>query len=315
MKKILSFILCFAMILSITAPAFATEVSSESDSFMVMDIDGGNLYNSVTEEKVVTILTEDERHMIDISIKYPEQPDTVYHWAITDYPEDSFQPTSQAFWDQIVAYAEERLDAADMIHFTEVVYDEPIEVPQTRSSAVADLEDSLAEALDVEQYYKKIRYYKPYQGQDFEVYEDMDFRIFKDRSKSWTVELTVSAIITGVIGLAVAPASLIATLCGVYGLAVSAFSLIPPGSMDIYVCQAMCYRYVTVNNSNYHYNITYKVTSLKGYDDTTSGNTNRAYVDPKEIEVEYAHGESYFNDYYEQVLDAYDVFRVIGQKP
>lgn len=315
MKKILSFILCFGMILSITAPAFATEVSSESDSFMVMDIDGGNLYNSVTEEKVVTILTEDESHLIDISIKYPEQPDTVYHWAITDYPEANFQPSSKAFWERIVAYAEEKINDADIIDFTEIVYDEPIEVPQTRSSATADLEEDLARVLGVHEWDKELLFIKTYQGQSFRVYGTMDFRILKDSSKSWTVELTVSTIIVGIIGMAVAPPSLIATICGIYGIAVSASALIPPGTMDVYVCQAMQYRYVTVNNSNYQYNITYKVTSFKGYDNTAPGNTNRAYVDPGSKEVEYDHGESYFNDYNTQVLDAYDVFRVIGQKP
>ena len=92
MNRLLSFVLSCAMVMILCIPAFAINLLTDEpfDEPFVMDIDNGKLFSAASEDKTVAILTNDDLHLIDISISYDPACDEVYHWAISDYPVDEF---------------------------------------------------------------------------------------------------------------------------------------------------------------------------------------------------------------------------------
>lgn len=239
-------------------------------------------------------------------------PNTVYQWTIIDYPESTFT-TSDNFWNGIVTYAENRITDANVVTFTEVSYDEPIELPQARSSAGADLLEDLESFMGTSEYFGRQIYSTTYQGQVFRVLESMDFRILTDGSKSWSTTISVSSLIVSVLGLATTT-TLVGTICGIFGVALSAASLIPPGKINKYICRAMNYRYVTINGSEYAYSMADKFTDYNGYENADINSTERAYADSGSGSVSYAPNAAYFSSYTDQINDAYDMFLQIGQQ-
>lgn len=314
MKKFISILLTLCMIVSITSTAFAadTSTSSSTPSTSVSTIDGGHLYVSIGSDENIAILTNVEDHLIDISISYLSSPNTVYQWTITDYPESTFT-TSDDFWNGVVAYAENRMTDASVVTFTEVSYDEPIELPQTRSSAGADLLEDLEEFMGTSEYFGRQIYSTTYQGQVFRVLESMDFRILTNGSKSWSTTISVSSLIVSVLGLA-ATTTLVGAICGAFGVALSAASLIPPGKINKYICRAMNYRYVTINGSEYAYSMADKFIDYNGYENADNNSTERAYADSGSRSVSYVPSAAYFSSYTDQINDAYEMFLRIGQQ-
>ena len=314
MKKFISILLTLCMLVSVTSTAFAADVSKETatPSTSVSTIDGGHLYTSKKSDANIAILTNDDAHLIDISISYLSSPNTVYQWTFVDYPESTFT-ISDSFWNGVVAYAESRMADANAVTFTEVSYDEPIELAQTRSSAGADLLEDLESFMDTSEYFGKQVYSTTYKGQVFRVLESMDFRILTDGSKSWATAISVSSLIVGVLGLA-ATTSLVEAICGAFGVTLSLASLIPAGKINKYICRAMNYRYVTINGSEYAYSRADKFIDYNGYENADNNSTERAYADSGSRSVSYVPSASYFSSYTDQIEDAYDMFLRIGQQ-
>lgn len=117
LNKFLSLILSCAMVMSLCIPAFASErmSSEELDTPFIMDIDNGKLFSAESDDKIVAILTNDDLHLIDISISYSPARDEVYHWAISDYPDDEFS-YNDSFWTAIITYAENHLEDSSKVY-------------------------------------------------------------------------------------------------------------------------------------------------------------------------------------------------------
>lgn len=312
MKRFISIILSIAIILSISATAFAAETETTAANTAVVDIDGGSLYTSEESDKKVAILTNDEKHLLDISICYPSAPNTVYQWTITDYPISTFTPSNTQFWSDVINYAEDQMSAANIVYFTEVTYEEPVELPQTRSSAGADLLEELEELIGTGEYFDDVIHSTTYQGQRYRILESMDFRILTDGSKSWATTISVSSLIVSVLGL-VASTTLVGAICGAFGVALSAASLLSPGTINKYICLADIYRYVSINGSAYPYNMTDKFFEYRAYENASNDSTERARIDTGSEDEYYTEGENYFYSLDSQILDAYEVFSRIGQ--
>ena len=111
MNRLLSFVLSCAMVMILCIPAFAINLLTDEpfDEPFVMDIDNGKLFSAASEDKTVAILTNDDLHLIDISISYDPACDEVYHWAISDYPVDEF------------SYSD--FEDSDLVLFTTTIYD------------------------------------------------------------------------------------------------------------------------------------------------------------------------------------------------
>lgn len=314
LKKLTSFILCLVMFFSYTTSVCAENMSVNDTQTAIVDITGGKLFTSKNNEKTIAILTNDAEHLLDVSISYVTEPNTVYQWTIQDYPENIFFTDDILFWEEIINYVEERMGVANIVCFTENQYDQSIEIQKRRSSAGADLVEELEELMGTSEYFNTLKTTVTYQGQVFRVYENMEFRIYETGTKSWTNAISVSSLIVGVLGL-VTTNALVATICGAFGVGLSAASLLPAnGSINIYKCRVMNYRYVTVNGSSYHYNITYRVVDYTGYENADINNTERAYIDSSSMTEEYTESSTYFNAYMSQIQDAYMVFNSIGQK-
>lgn len=315
MKKVISLALAVIMLMMMSSTAFAANESRNSQTY-IGEISNGNIFSKKTANMLVTILTDNTRRLIDISIKYLNQTNIVYQWRIQDYPVARFKPASNSFWNGIIEYAERNISSATPVTFTDVTYEKPIDVTAMRSSAGADLLQDLRSFIGQDEYFDVLKTSTPLyrNGVAFRVYESMQFRILLDGYKAWSTTITVASLITGVLGLFITE-SLILTICNVFGLIVSAATTLSPGKINKYICRAMIYRYVTANGSKYIYNITDKFIDYKGYEDANINSTGRAYADSGSQTINFIQGQSYFGSYTAQVDDAYQMYLNIGQQP
>lgn len=312
MKKFLSIILSTAILFSISATAFATEREIATPTSAVVDISGGNLYTSEEGGKRVAILTNDENHLLDVSICYLSAPNTVYQWTITDYPISTFTPSNPQFWYNIVDYVEDQMSDANIVYFTEVTYEEPIELPQTRSSAGSALLNQLEELMGLGEYSDTVVHNITYQGQRYRILEYMDFRILNDGSKSWSNTIQVSSLIVSVLGI-VYSLSVLSAICSAFGVAINAYSELSAGTINKYICLADVCRWVSINGSTYPYNITDKYFEYRAYEDADLNSRRGAYIDTGSKAEYYTDDEAYFYSNDSQIMDAYVAFSRIGQ--
>ena len=184
-----------------SSTAFAANESRNSQTY-IGEISNGNIFSKKTSNMLVTIITDNTRRMIDISIKYLNQPNIVYQWRIHDYPVARFEPASNSFWNGIIEYAERNISSATPVTFTDVTYEKPIDVTAMRSSAGADLLQDLRSFIGQDEYFDVLKTSTPLyrNGVAFRVYESMQFRILLDGYKAWSTTITVASLITTVLG-------------------------------------------------------------------------------------------------------------------
>lgn len=311
MKKVVALILCFVMVFSASSVAFAVEPVDQEHNEVLMDIQGGKLYAVADGLKTVAILTNDEEHLLDVSITYSDQPKTSYQWVLTDYPE-TFDYTQASFWSGVIENVNSRLSEANVYHITETVCDEPVETYSLDSSTGADFKEQMEDLLGTAEYYDRQKYMTSYQGKSFRVYDNMQFRIENKTLKSWRSAMPVSSLITGILGLAITQ-PLIAAICGTLSIVASAATMLPDtGGIYTYRCRAMNYRYVTMEMGTYPYNVTDKYIDYKGFEDADLNSTARAYIAKDAPEVSYTVSEEYFDNYLQQVKDAYAMYQQTG---
>ena len=315
MKKVISLALAVIMLITMSSTAFAANESRDNQTY-IGEISNGNIFSKKTSNMLVTIITDNTRRMIDISIKYLNQPNIVYQWRIHDYPVARFEPASNSFWNGIIEYAERNISSATPVTFTDVTYEKPIDVTAMRSSAGADLLQDLRSFIGQDEYFDVLKTSTPLyrNGVAFRVYESMQFRILLDGYKAWSTTITVASLITTVLG-SVITGKLVVAICNAFGIAAGLSSLLPPGKINKYICRAMVYRYVTANGSKYVYNITDKFIDYKGYENADNNSTERAYADSSSQTINYIQGQSYFGSYTAQVDDAYQMYLNVGQQP
>lgn len=307
--------LSLSILFSISANAFAASqlpFGEPVQDFYTEEIDGGDIFIVITGSKTATIMTSDEEHSINISIKYHDNPDIVYEWSISDYPVATFTPSNDIFWANIIKYAEGHLDEAKVIEFINTTYDPEI---QPYSSDAADLMAELAELTGLREYIGE-KHSTTYEGQIFRVYEQVTFLNTKVGNASWSQALKVASLITNIIGATVSEPR-VKLVCKIFGVALSVASIIAPGSVDKYITTANINRYVTANGSGFPYNSTDKNIWYYGLGNPDSTSDERAGLDTETKTIEYSdyRGETYFNSYSSQVQDAYSVFKVVGQQP
>ena len=305
LNKFLSLILSCAMVMSLCIPAFAIEGTSKEvfDESSVLSIDNGKLFSAKSEDKTIAILTDDSLHLLDISISYDPSCEEVYHWAISDYPDSKFT-YDDAFWKDVVAYAENHFEDSNTVHFTTTACNTSDSGVVACSSARADLVDQLQGYLGSGTYSAKERHRESYQGTVFTVYEQLSFSVEPIAKKGWSNAITVSSLIVGVLGLT-------ATICGIYGIAASASSLLPANqSIQVYSCTGLYSHYTRAAGSNKIYNMTYRYVTYSGYDNPKG--TTRATIDSGSKTVEFDKGQSYYYDYPLQVQDAYQAYKIMG---
>lgn len=311
LNKFLSLILSCVMVMSLCIPAFASErmSSEELDTPFIMDIDNGKLFSAESDDKIVAILTNDDLHLIDISISYSPARDEVYHWAISDYPDDEFS-YNDSFWTAIITYAENHLEDSNLVLFTTTVYDAPDSSIDMCASANRDLRDQLVNLLGTDIYPSKERHRESYQGVTFTVYEQLTFDIRSVQNVSWSTPITVASLIVGYLGKVVKE-PLVVTICSVFGVVLDAASYLPAGkSLNRYRCAGLYSHYTQASGSSKVYNRTYRYVYYEGYEEVDG--YLRAQIDSSSKTVEFDKGQSYYYDYPLQVQDAYQSYKIMG---
>ena len=114
MKKRLSIFLIFVLLFSLSSTTVASALPNKSELPGLYAAEDGDMFILQSEDRDATIITNDTHHSMTVSIKYSHNPDTVYQWYISDYPMP-FEPSSSAFWTDIIAYAEDHISGGN--HF------------------------------------------------------------------------------------------------------------------------------------------------------------------------------------------------------
>ena len=182
-----------------------------------------------------------------------------------------------------------------------------------RLAAVADLKAELRD-IHGKEYSQKNLYSDTFQNQDMDVLEDLTYDVHHTGTDSWNEsnEFTIASFIVTILGVANPTSALI----GALSIAFAVASMMPAkGSINFYSCAAQYCRYVTVNDSIYAYNTTYKHIEYEAYEDASDNSEGRPAIDTSSKRVSYTVNSSYFSDYDRQIEDAYDSWEIIGQKP
>ena len=309
MKKIISMLLIILLTVISVVPAHAKNVRSGEDDVVLTyeeDVADGKLYVQQDRNRIIAIINNEKTKLVDISIKYVNDENKVYHWVVENGLVDNLN------YKDIIAYANDNFSSAEIIDFYDVTYDEPIEVnSNARLSAVADLYEDLEKYVGSSRYKKKLMYTRKDDGNKYQIYETLTFRCVATGYKSWSKKISVSSFIVSVIG-AVATDARVKMICEVFGLVSNASSLIPAGKVNKYICRAYYSRFTTINGSSYAYTMTDKTVEYKGYEDADGA--GRARLDKATKDTYYSDSSSYFSSYVDQYKDARAMFKKIGQK-
>ena len=102
------------------------------------EIENTHIYSLVTNKKSVAVITDTNKHLINIAIIYTDCKNKVYQWLIEEDPNFTFESDSNIFLIKIIDYAESMISEATITICEDYEYDKPIEIIQTYSSAGAD---------------------------------------------------------------------------------------------------------------------------------------------------------------------------------
>ena len=283
MKKRLSIFLIFVLLFSLSSTTVASALPNKSELPGLYAAEDGDMFILQSEDRDATIITNDTHHSMTVSIKYSHNPDTVYQWYISDYPMP-FEPSSSAFWTDIIAYAEDHISQAEEIIFVSNTPSEMHNSIQPFSSAGADIYPQLVKYVGTSPF-----------------------------DKSWSTAVFVSTLITSVLGLIVTN-TIVQAICTAFNVVVSVYASIAAGSMNCYTCTAIFSRYVNVNSSEYPYNMTIRTVSYEAYEDASPSSTRRAEIDSGSRTTSYNKSESYYQNCYAQALDGYNVYKSVGPR-
>lgn len=175
-EKRLSIFLIFVLLFSLSSTTVASALPNKSELPGLYAAEDGDMFILQSEDRDATIITNDTHHSMTVSIKYSHNPDTVYQWYISDYPMP-FEPSSSAFWTDIIAYAEDHISQAEEIIFVSNTPSEMHNSIQPFSSAGADIYPQLVKYVGTSPFEDIIRYSTTMDGNTVRVYEDMRFEV------------------------------------------------------------------------------------------------------------------------------------------
>lgn len=276
----------------------------------VEKIEGGSVLSQRTDDKLISITAQDAEHIINVSIRYVDIPNSIFQWTFYDYPVSTFNPDSSRFWSEIIDYAETRKEKAHIITFT---CDTTETFPDTRSSANADLKEDLKSLHGIEYPYPNnpgvFLSRRNLYGHTFEIRETKTFSITKQETFSWKDGLTIASVLTNVLGIAFTSGTG-TIICSVLGLTYTGMGMIlPAAKVQRYACKVQYYRYVTIDNDGREYTGAFRNVSYSGYEDISSNSSERAYL-VKETKYEnYPQSEEYYNDYDAMYEEAYEYYK------
>lgn len=312
MKKNISIVLAIVIVCSLPSTAFAASSSvatSLDENSILCQAEDGFMFITTSDELCATIITNDTLHIVTVSIKYSIQSNEVYQWYIDDYPHP-FHSSSAAFWDGVIAYAENHMGQAEVVSFSSEVSNSVERSIQPCSSAVADIYPQFVTCVGTSPFNRIMRYNTTIGGNAVHVYEDMTFDIRIAQTKSWSTAVFVSTLITSILGLFVTN-TLVNALCTAFNLIVSAVAEVKAGKLNQYSCLALFSRYVNINDSTYPYNMTERGVTYYAYENATPNNTDRAQIDVGSNYTEYSPSETYYRDCSAQALDGYNAYLVL----
>lgn len=273
-KRILALLLVLTCVIGILPSA--TAINSSCETYLE-EIDGGMAYIQKSSSKIVAIATNNDKHIISISILYRNNASNVYQWIINDYPYSKFNTNDPSFWNDVIKYAEEKLSQASVVTFS--IEEAGRIAPRTvGSSAGADLTADMVAHLGKEYSDKYIQVRRMDDGRNYKLYETMEFDIQKVNTLSWKSGVTLTSVIVNVLSL-IAGSTTVGTICSVLGLASTvAEQVLPAGKMNKYGCMALYTRYVTVENNPGQQATATKIISYEGYEDASDNSTGRAHI-------------------------------------
>ena len=308
MKKFISLLLAFSVLLSLGSVALASEASLEMSQLIEeYAVDTGTYYRYQTmyngDEWLAVIFIPNSDRDIEFNAtmmategeELSEVDDGIY----TVYLEPSAESDNTDYLSEGFA----SLDEANVIHVSPIESESVPIVENRRSSAQADLFNA-ARDIYGDEYVKLIRRVHSYSGVEYvDVYEDMLLRMVEKGTMTFDIGTTLSAI-----SLMLYKATGVSALLSFISMALSIGGEYceTRKEADVYVVDVDFGRWTTVNGEDTVYTITSKIYSHIGIDER--GNEERAYLQEDSPLLYYVPSETYYNDTLAQADDAYELY-------
>lgn len=312
MKKFISSLLVFAMFLSLSSVASASEIQHEAPELLEeYAIDTGTYYTYSVNYwgetwYAIVFVPNDGRDVVFSATSIVtsgtgnqnEPDDRIYTVSLkpsltsdaVDYLRDGFAS----------------LDKASVISATSFVPSEP--VVERRDSIQADLFGAMREIYGNE--YERIVYRNStYPGiKEVKVYQDLVLRMNKKGARTFSAGTALSMVSLTLTKLTKINVTLsfLST-----ALSVATEYLDARKDVDAYVVKADFGRWTTIDDGSYVYTVTNKIYSHCGLNERS--NETRAYLQGGNPEPLYIPSSSYYDRFYAQTNDAYNAY--MNMKP
>lgn len=304
MKKCIILLLVAALIICSSSIAFADTTSTEYDLEPVI-IDGATIFVRVVGNDTYVCVIDESDSTVHLSQKNSGAPNTVQQFII-----DASNIAGEINLNTILFYVNENKIIPETVYFTDSDELDDSNLANARSATGFAFNEQMTDLVG-EPFTNRLKTTRYEHGLTFRVYETMQFRILANGSKSWSGTITVASLITAILG-EITTSGLVNAICFAYGVSSSIYTLLSPGSIDKYTCRAQYFHYVTINNYDYAYNITFKYIDYKGYDDGDPNSPQPAQIDTDSRDLYYGNDETYYYSYSSQITDAYNMYLRIG---
>lgn len=302
-SKVLSVILCIAMLLTIITPAAGamnTSGVSLSDVYT-----NGNIamYGFEDAEKLYNFSVDTQAMTGDFAVVYHNSPNYLYEYQF-ELPAGTTDIHTLSFWENLASLCFSNASSWNRVYIPAVIavqhFTEP-NVATIASDSHTQYFTNYLEDLYGAEYMGTILSSSNRGNTKLHLRTFLQYYVYKDATFTANKALSVVSFITGIIGVAATNAFL-----GLISAITGGVSLIPMGaSIDRYKLRANWRRYVTVNNDDYPYSLADKLTFLSGYVYSETGYHD---VDPSSATTDYVPSSSYFNSTTDLFNDAYDAY-------
>ena len=308
-KRILTSILAFVMFLQVGISSFAinaVEVSPNQPNVLseVSMNENGYMYLYSDSEKRAVIISNISGDYIKASISYTTGK--IYEFELTDFLNSETNKSSIVYWENILSYIDSHISEGYLVDVNIDI--ENLNMNLLRSSAGEDLKNELKSFVG-KQYSNVTKYAKQYNGANIKIVENLVHEISKVRRLSWKESISVTSFIVSLLDVNPTTTA-IKAVCKAMGIAVDAYSTLYPDSCEIFLCRANYSRWAYVNDCRTPCNSTNKYIDYYGLDDgdPRSGNRAHIYTDSSDAVTHYSHNATYYNNYSQQVTDAYSYY-------
>ena len=308
-KKTIAIILSVAMMLFVLpSAAYSADLKNFKLTQYIAKDNSARAISLSFEEKIASIVIDSVNGLVEVVIRYTNDPNNLYRWVFTNDFVFYNNDYSASGYIDLIDYAETNSMLASVISLGISGSDDTASQSQLREGDPYILKQDLI-ALLGDSYNGVLRYTDSRGGINFHVYETLGLYVSQLPTVTWGSALTLGSIILTLLGYPIG-SEILNKLGLILGVAATITSTFSAGGLKKYNCMAIDTRYVNADGSSHLFTYTDKQIAYMGY--SNSNDESRPYIVNSTQEIVYSDGVVYFYSYPSQIDAAYSVYLEIG---